>query len=100
MSVTKRWRAHIEAWERSGLTQTAYCQQHELNKRSFTARLSEHRRQGNPSLPTLIPVTIETTGAVAKGAGVIQLYLAQGHRLEVPATVSAQWLSTLLRGLE
>jgi hypothetical protein len=99
MPVTKRWRAHIEAWERSGLTQTTYCQQHGLNKRSFTARLSEHRRQGNPSLPTLIPVTIETTDAVAKEAGVIQLYLAQGHRLELPGAVSAQWLSALLRGL-
>jgi hypothetical protein len=100
MSVTKRWQAHIEAWERSRLTQTAYCQQHQLNKRSFTARLSEHRRQGKPSLPTFMPVTIETTDAVAKEAGVIQLYLAQGHRLEVPATVSAQWLSMFLRGLE
>jgi hypothetical protein len=99
MSVTKRWRAHFEAWERSGLTQKVYCQQHQLNIRSFTARLSEHRRQGNPSMPKIIPVEIETTGAVAKEVGFIWLHLAQGHRLELPESVSAQWLSALLRGL-
>jgi len=51
-------------------------------------------------LPKFIPVTIETIEAVAKEeTGVIQLHLAQGYRLEVPTTVSAQWLSTLLRDL-
>lgn len=25
-----QWQSHIEAWQRSGLSQTAYCQQHDL----------------------------------------------------------------------
>jgi hypothetical protein len=30
------WKQHIEGWRSSGMTQTAYCQQHELSGHQFT----------------------------------------------------------------
>lgn len=30
------WCGHIEAWERSGLAQSAYCNEHNLNPTSFS----------------------------------------------------------------
>jgi hypothetical protein len=44
MVITTKWRQHIEAWQRSGLSQAAYCAEQQLNVRTFTARLSDYRR--------------------------------------------------------
>lgn len=96
MAITNRWRTHIEAWQSSGLSQAGYCRQHHLNSRTFTARLSEYRK----GKPALIPVTVTEEPKEPKpGNKNIVVYCAQGHRLELPETVSASWLSALLRGL-
>ncbi|MFL1547325.1 IS66 family insertion sequence element accessory protein TnpA [Pseudomonas sp. O39] len=29
------WAEHVQAWRSSGLTQVAYCEQHQLNTKSF-----------------------------------------------------------------
>ncbi len=100
MAITNYWRCHIEAWQNSGLSQTAYCRQHQLNSRSFTARLSEYRRETGEEKPVLIPVTVtEASGELNPEPKTIVLHCLQGHRLELPETISAQWLSVLLRGL-
>lgn len=100
MAITHRWRAHIEAWQSSGLSQAAYCRQHQLNSRTFTARLSEYRRGNAGVKPVLVPVTVtEEPKEPNSGCKNIVVYCAQGHRLELPGTVSAQWLSMFLRGL-
>ena len=49
--------------------------------------------------PVLIPVTVTQSGEINPKAKQVVLHCAQGHRLELPETVSAQWLSTLLQGL-
>lgn len=100
MAVTNHWRSHIEAWQSSGLTQAAYCRQHQLNSRTFTARLSEYRRERGGDKPVLIPVTVtQASGELNPEANKIVLHCVQGNRLELPETVSAHWLSALLRGL-
>ena len=35
MSITKRWRDHIEAWQDSGLKQVDYCRQHAISSVSL-----------------------------------------------------------------
>ncbi len=91
MAITNHWRSHIEAWQGSGLTQAAYCRQHQLNSRTFTARLSEHRRETGEDKPVLIPVTVTpSSGELNPEAKRIVLHCAQGHWLELPETVSAQ----------
>ena len=100
MAITKHWRSHIEAWQRSGLSQAAYCRQHQLNNRTFAARLSDYRRATEAEKPVLIPVTIkEASGELIPEPKKMVLHCVQGHRLELPETISAQWLSALLRGL-
>lgn len=100
MAITNHWRSHIESWQRSGLSQATYCRQYQLNSRSFTARLSDYRRETEEEKPVLIPVTVtETSSELISEPKKIVLHCVQGHRLELPETVSAQWLSALLRGL-
>ncbi len=32
----RHWQAHIESWQRSGLSQVAYCREHGLKQHQFT----------------------------------------------------------------
>ena len=94
MAVTAKWRQHIEAWQRSGLSQVEYCAKQQLNVRTFTARLSDYRKLPRSNSAALIPVQVEPTAA-----GVMVFTHAQGHRLELPVSVSARWVAELLRCL-
>lgn len=100
MAVNEDWRTHIEAWQGSGLKQTEYCREHHLNYNSFITRLSEYRKTEGKTKPVLIPVKVieESVETLLPSRPVI-LIMKQGHRLELPETVSAQWLRTLLQGL-
>jgi hypothetical protein len=100
MAVNEEWRIHIEAWQSSGLRQTEYCRQHHLNYNSFITRLSEYRKTRDDAKPMLIPVTVSDESVKTPlPSRPLVLILKQGHRLELPETVSVQWLSALLRGL-
>jgi hypothetical protein len=88
------WVEHFKAFEQSGLTQAAYCQQHELNAKLFSSRLGIYRETQAAVNPSLIPVQVE--GFMA---GPICLHHAKGHRLELPTSTPASWLAELLRGL-
>jgi hypothetical protein len=96
MALSKRWLDHIEAWQSSGLKQSAYCRQHNLNSRTFAARLSDYRKGRGASPLALIPVQVEIA---APSIERLVLQCSQGHRLELPATVSAVGLAELLRCL-
>ncbi|MBM1204820.1 IS66 family insertion sequence element accessory protein TnpA [Pseudomonas veronii] len=96
MSVRRElWIAHVQAWRSSGLTQVAYCQQHELSSK----RLAYWIKRGNPNpaeLPlTLVPVTLRHSPAT------VQLLLrhASGWSLALPSSVEPAWLAELLRGM-
>ena len=96
MAITAKWRQHIEAWQRSGLSQTAYCAEQQINARTFTARLSDYRRLPQPESAALIPVQIQPQPAVTEA---IVFTHAQGHRLELPTSMPARWVAELLRCL-
>jgi hypothetical protein len=94
MAVTLKWRQHVEAWQRSGLSQTEYCAEQRINVRTFTARLSDYRKRPATVSSALIPVQVEQAPTA-----VVVFTHAQGHRLELPASVSARWVAELLRCL-
>lgn len=96
MAVTSKWRQHIEGWQRSGLSQVAYCAQQQINVRTFGARLSEYRKFLESASAPLIPVQVAPSGPVD---AVIVFTHVQGHRLTLPASVSANWVAELLRCL-
>jgi hypothetical protein len=94
MGITTKWRQHIEAWQGSGLSQAAYCAEQQINVGTFSARLSDYRKSPKTSSAALIPVHVEPPATTA-----IVFTHAQGHRVELPASVSAKWLADLLRCL-
>ncbi len=94
MAITSKWREHIEAWQRSGLSQAEYCAEQQINVRTFTARLSDYRKLPESNPTALIPVQVEPSAA-----GVMVFTHTQGHRLELPASVSANWVAELFRCL-
>ena len=95
MAITSKWRHHIQAWQRSGLSQAEYCAEQQINVRTFTARLSDYRKLPATVPSALIPVQVEQ----APTAAIVFMH-AQGHRLELPASVSANWVAELLRCLD
>jgi len=94
MAATAKWRQHIEAWQRSGLSPAAYCAAQRLNVRTFTARLSDYRKLPALDSTALIPVQIKPAATEA-----LVFTHAQGHRLELPASMPASWVAELLRCL-
>lgn len=96
MAVTSKWRQHIEAWQCSGLSQAEYCAAQQINVRTFTARLSDYRKLPRSESAALIPVQVAPSEPVDT---TIVFTHAQGHRLVLPASVSASWVAELLRCL-
>ncbi|WP_407663602.1 IS66 family insertion sequence element accessory protein TnpA [Methylomonas albis] len=84
----------MEAWQRSGLSQAGYCAEQHIDLRTFTVRLSDYRKLSATVSSALIPVQVEPAPS-----GAIVFTHAQGHRLELPASVSANWVAELLRCL-
>jgi len=84
------WQNHIEGWKQSGLTQKAYCMQHDLKSSSF----AYWRTQSINSKPgsKLIPVAVTHPQ-------VITLTLAGGLQLEIPVTCLDQVLPMVLQTL-
>ena len=100
MSITSKWCHHIEKWQNSGLTQTEYCLQQQINVRTFTARLSEYRKLSAIDSVALVPVQLESTQSTASlpapMTAVMVFTHVNGHRLELSSSVSASWLAELL----
>ena len=92
--TTEFWQQHLEAWERSGLTQVAYCASHGLRIQSFSRWRSKTREalQAGNTLLTLIPLSV--VAPVADRA--ILIYSPGGWRIELPSG-GAPWRADFLR---
>ena len=90
------WGKHIEAWQRGGLSQAAYCRQHGLSAAYFSQRLRARRAAPAVGGQALIPVRVEPAASVA---GSLVLHHGHGQRVEIPASVSPRWLAELLQCL-
>ena len=92
------WREHVEAWDRSELTQVAYCTAHGLSTKSFYRwrhKRGEAVKAASPSAPlTLVPVKVGSTAT----AGVVRMRSPGGWSIELPGGDVA-WLAELLRRL-
>jgi len=59
----QRWFGHIQGWKRSGLTQKAFCEQHQLGLASFQRWRRILMTEGKPeksSAVTFLPVDVTT----------------------------------------
>jgi hypothetical protein len=111
MSISPKWQEHLERWQQSGLSQAGYCRQAGINPKSLSARWLEHKRDSEEPV-TLIPVELteltrefiasdsdRTEPAKPIVSPMLNLHCRQGHRLELPLSISAAWLAQLLKGL-
>lgn len=87
------WARHVQAWRDSGLTQVAYCQQHELKPKALAYWIRRHKQVSSP--PTLVPLAVHGPSV----SGELLLQHASGWQVALPAGVDAAWLAGLLRGM-
>ncbi len=100
--AAQRWAVHAQRWREIGLTQAAYCLQHDLNRHTLTywswrlRREAETARDLPQATPALVPI-----GVAAPVATPLDLALTwpSGLRLQLPVGTDAGWLAALLRGL-
>jgi hypothetical protein len=84
------WQQHIQAWQNSSLSQSAYCAKHELSLASF----GYWRKRVKLSSPQkIIPVVRETTVVG------VQLRSPGGWQVALPANVSLAMLRELMASL-
>ncbi len=95
------WQRHIRSWQQSGLSQKAYCQQHQLGLSTFYSKYSKLKSDiavASAKPLTVLPV-IRPVPSTQTEAAVIIILSPQGWRLECPLTIPALTLATLLRVL-
>lgn len=85
------WQQHISEWEKSGLTQTAYCKQQNIKLANF-GYWRNRLNKSNPSRK-LIPVHMESST-------MIRLALPNGIRLETPLHALNDVLQQIGRSLQ
>lgn len=90
-----QWFVHVEQWRASGLTRSAYCQQHNITVHALGYWVMRQRTQtvADDSL-TLVPGSV-----VAELPSALILHCPNGSQLHLPATTPAAWLGVLLSQL-
>ena len=102
-SVLKRadWVQHVSTWRKSGLTQAAYCREHQLNATTFNGWVL--RGQAVPSATarlTAVPIVIQSGTPVATStASPLVLQHSSGWQLALSSDVQIPWLARLLKEL-
>ena len=95
------WRKQLESWERSGLTQVAYCARQGLRAKTFSRWRSKVASKAEPTgkAPpvTLVPISVETR-AMRATPGIVSLHSPGGWRIELPDNGAVR-LAELLRQL-
>lgn len=96
-----RWEGHVSTWSQSGLTQSAYCREHGLLPKLFSAWVGRVKRSSAELLTplTMVPVVVQRHGDHAKLTSSISLQHHSGWQLQLPANVAAGWLGNVLKEL-
>ena len=95
------WREHVRAWQKSGLSQAAYCRRHALQQADFSWWKSEiGRRDELTSMaaePAFVPVNV---GLPQTAAYAFELELCGGRVLRFDARIDPAALNAVVRVLE
>ncbi|MDF1615672.1 IS66 family insertion sequence element accessory protein TnpA [Desulfurivibrio dismutans] len=100
-SKRRFWVAHLSAWERSGLTQTAYCREYGLSRHAFGWWRRKFRDRPAAELPVLVQVPTVAGPKVTVGdfSG-LRLLLPRGLGLEINRGFDVATLSRVIASLE
>ncbi|MFC1806569.1 hypothetical protein ACFL09_06285 [Planctomycetota bacterium] len=111
------WRTVLAEWEKSGLTQAAFCREHELSAKTFTwwkreltrrdaVRASRRRLKGNSDASRsgkagFLPVRVAGAGEAPRdGHAGLEVVLVNGRRVRVGSDVDAELLAKVVTVLE
>lgn len=86
------WHDHFTAWQSSGLSQGAYCEQHGLKFSNFTYWRTRHNRQQRK----LVPLSMPASAPLDR----VTLDLPYGVRLGLPSTALPDVLPVVLHALQ
>jgi hypothetical protein len=99
----QRWRQLIDQWQRSGLSVRTFCQRQHVAVPSFYAWRRTLRQRDGSACPTrppvsFLPVHVRPDGGDAPPP--LELVLANGRHLRIPAGYDDAQLRQVLRTLE
>lgn len=87
------WKAHLEAWRASGLSQAAYCHRHQLSLASFGYWRGKWRSASMlcaPSTPAMLPIVVAT---VPRSGDRIEVTLPNSVQAQIPVDMdSTRWV--------
>lgn len=89
--LRRLWKAHLDKWEESGLSQSEYCRRHDLSRHRFSYWKARIRPQNLPVELAQVP-----SGALNVGPSVLKLNLPQGVQVEIPDNFSQETLERVL----
>jgi hypothetical protein len=90
-----QWQALIETYERSGMTGVAFCCEHGLNPKYFSLRRRQFLDAERQTSSRFVGVSILKPSSGER----INLRDPSGAVVELPPSISAQWLAQLLHAL-
>ena len=92
----------VDGWRRSGLSPADFARRHglaEVRLLRWRARLAEQAVPADPVMAAFFPVKIKESAEQDVGEGV-ELVLASGGVIRVPAGASPTWVARLVLALE
>lgn len=93
----EKWRGIVEAWNKSGENQKAYCQRLGVSLNTFSYVRSKLMRQDKPK-NQFLPLTIKNCNEEKTlSPSVIVLENRQGFKLHIPASLSLEQLAKLFK---
>lgn len=93
----RRWRGHLAAWSRSGLSQAAYCRQHGLTPNDFSWWKREIARRTVVTAATFVPVSIAQS---PENPYAFEVSLRGGRTLSFDGRVDPEALNAVVSVLE
>ena len=98
------WSEHIAAWQRSGLSQGAYCRRHGLSQSSLSywrKRLETTAGEQGASFVTLVPVPLPASAQAdfPTTREPIRVHVGNAFRIEIRGDFAAPVLEKLVRTL-
>lgn len=98
----KIWKAHLQAWRKSGLNGMEYCRQHTLSYHAFNYWKKKYHRPAPPDISLVrVPAKRVMPAAGLNGSGSpLKIEVANRFKVEVRDGFSPQTLLSLISTLE
>ncbi len=87
----------ITSWQQSGLSQKAYCQEHNIRYHVFHYWYKCFRHLHSPAKDDgFIPLRLQPVNSINTASAVVELLLPDGRRLLFHQTITSDYLKALI----